>query len=272
MNPEPVAMETLHRFRLEAEVYDLRSLTAAIAAAERMPDAPPVHIKLDTGMHRLGFMESELPGLLTALRGQQALKVASILSHMVASEDPAHDGFTREQIASFTRMASAIGEVLGYRPFWHMANSAGIARWPEAHFDMVRLGIGLHGIGADAEETKTLMHTVSLRTPIAQLKQLNNGDTVGADDNSGGGQDALLSQTLSETGVYVVIATPFAPNRTGNYTLSLTRVTSAVAGLGEAELGASVAPARVVSLARAGKGELTHPRFAEFAARAVIER
>lgn len=103
------------------------------------------------------------------------------------------------------------------------------------------------------------------------LLNKNNGDTVGADDNSGGGQDALLSQTLSETGVYVVIATPFAPNRTGNYTLSLTRVISAVTGLGETE-GASVAPARVVSLARAGKGELTHPRFAEFAARAVIER
>lgn len=179
MNPEPVAMEILHRFRLEAEVYDMRSLSEAITTAERMPDAPPIHIKLDTGMHRLGFMESELPQLLAALRGQQALKVASILSHMVASEDPAQDDFTREQIASFTRMATAIGEVLGYKPLRHMANSAGIARWPQAHFDMVRVGIGLHGIGANAAETKQLMHTVSLRTPIAQLKQLNNGDTVG---------------------------------------------------------------------------------------------
>lgn len=179
MNPEPVAMETLHRFRLEAEVYDQRSLQEAITSAARMPDAPPVHIKLDTGMHRLGFMQSELPELLTALRGQRALKVASILSHMVASEDAAQDEFTREQIASFTRMATAIGEVLGYKPLWHMANSAGIARWPQAHFDMVRVGIGLHGIGASAAETKQLMHTVSLRTPIAQLKQLNNGDTVG---------------------------------------------------------------------------------------------
>ena len=179
MNPEPVAMETLHRFRLEAEVYDLRSLRDAMEAAQRMPDAPPVHIKLDTGMHRLGFTEAELPGLLDALRGLRTLKAASILSHMVASEEPAQDDFSRGQIATFTRMADAIDAVLGYKALRHMANSAGIARWPQAHFDMVRLGIGLHGIGSAEQETKRLLHTVSLRTPIAQLKRLTDGDTVG---------------------------------------------------------------------------------------------
>lgn len=179
MNPEPVAMETLHRFQLEAEVYDQRSLHEAIHAAELMADAPPVHIKLDTGMHRLGFVERELPELLDTLRDQRALKVASIFSHLVASEDPKEDEFTRGQIASFTRMANAIGEVLGYKPLWHMANSAGIARWPSAHFDMVRVGIGLHGIGADAKQTGQLLPVASLRTPIAQLKKLFAGDTVG---------------------------------------------------------------------------------------------
>lgn len=179
MNPEPVDMGTLHRFRLETEVYDQRSLREAITAAKRMEDAPPVHIKLDTGMHRLGFVERELPELLNTLRERGPLKVASILSHLVASEEPAQDDFTRAQIASFTHMATAIGAVLGYTPLWHMANTAGITRWPEAHFDMVRVGIGLHGIGANAEETAKLMPTVTLRTPIAQLKQLGNGDTVG---------------------------------------------------------------------------------------------
>lgn len=179
MNPEPVAMETLHRFQLEAEVYDMRSLREAIHAAELMPDAPPVHIKLDTGMHRLGFVEHELPELLGTLRDKRTLKVASIFSHLVASEDPQEDAFTRTQIAAFTRLATAIGEVLGYKPLWHMANSAGIARWPSAHFDMVRVGIGLHGIGADAKETTQLLPVASLRTPIAQLKTLNAGDTVG---------------------------------------------------------------------------------------------
>lgn len=179
MNPEPVDMGTLHRFRLETEVYDQRSLSEAITAAKRMDDAPPIHIKLDTGMHRLGFVESELPELLNTLGGRGPLKVASILSHLVASEEPAQDDFTRTQIATFTRMATAIGDVLGYKPLWHMANTAGIARWPEVHFDMVRLGIGMHGIGANAQETAKLMPTVTLRTPIAQLKQLHTGDTVG---------------------------------------------------------------------------------------------
>lgn len=179
MNPEPVSMETLHRFRLEAEVYDLRSLRDAIEAAQRMPDAPPVHIKLDTGMHRLGFTAEEVPPLLDALRDERALKVASILSHLVASEETAQDDFTREQLATFTRMADAIDAVLGYKPLRHTANSAGIARWPQAHFDMVRLGIGLHGVGVNAAESAQLWHTVTLRTVVAQVKHLHNGDTVG---------------------------------------------------------------------------------------------
>lgn len=179
MNPEPVAMETLHRFRLEAEVYDMRSLKEAIKAAQQMPDAPPVHIKLDTGMHRLGFTESELPELLNTLRERGPLHVASVLTHMVASEEPTQDDFTRQQITAFKRMADAIDAVLGYKPLRHMANSAGIARWPQAHFDMVRLGIGLHGIGATSEETARLQHTVTLRTVVAQVKHLRNGDTVG---------------------------------------------------------------------------------------------
>lgn len=179
MNPEPVDMGTLHRFRLEAEVYDERSLRAAIAASKQMPDAPPVHIKLDTGMHRLGFTEGELPALLNALRERGSLNVASILSHLVAAEEPAQDDFTRTQIAAFTHMADAIDAVLGHKPLRHMANSAGIERWPQAHFDMVRVGIGLHGIGATAEETAQLQHTVTLRTVVAQVKHLHSGDTVG---------------------------------------------------------------------------------------------
>lgn len=181
MNPEPVPYDVLHRFALEAEVYDLRSLHEAIHAAAHVKSAPPVHLKLDTGMHRLGFVDADLPQLLEALRDLKGLKVASILSHLAAADDPAQDGFTRTQIMVFTRMATAIGEVLGYKPLWHMANSAGIARWPQAHFDMVRLGIGLHGIGVDASETSQLLPAVALRSPIAQLKQLRDGDTVGYD-------------------------------------------------------------------------------------------
>jgi Alr-MurF fusion protein len=179
MNPEPVSMELLHRFRLEPEVYDERSLQEALRYAAVHRDAPPVHVKLDTGMRRLGFTEEELPQVIELLRQPKGLRVASILSHLAASEDPAHDGFTRSQIAGFTRMADAIDAALGYRPMRHIANSGGATRWKEAHFDLVRLGIGFFGIGVDAAETAQLQHAVALRTVIAQLKRAPEGATIG---------------------------------------------------------------------------------------------
>lgn len=179
MNPEPVSMELLHRFRLEPEVYDEGSLQEAIRYAALHRDAPPVHVKLDTGMRRLGFTEDELPQVIGLLREAKGLRVNSILSHLTASEDPAHDAFTRSQIAAFTRMADAIEAALGYRPLRHIANSAGATRWKEAQFDLVRLGIGLFGIGVDPRETAHLQHAVSLRTIIAQMKRAPEGATIG---------------------------------------------------------------------------------------------
>jgi alanine racemase len=172
-------METLHRFDLEPEVYDIRSLQAAMDYHRAAGSSPPVHLKLDTGMHRLGFGASELQQLCSHLLRYPALRVASILSHLAASENPDQDAFTRQQIATFSHMATEIGSALGYRPIWHLLNSGGISRWPSAHFDMVRVGIGLHGIGADDQETAQLMSVAALRTPIAQLKQLTQGETVG---------------------------------------------------------------------------------------------
>lgn len=179
MNPEPVPMDVLHRFRLEAEVYDERSLKEAIRFARLHPDAPPIHIKLDTGMRRLGFTEEEMPHLIAMLQEAGSLRIATILSHMAAAEDERHDTFTRAQVALFARMADAISSAIGYRPLLHMANSAGASRWKEAHFDMVRLGIGLQGIGVDARETSHLMHATTLRTVIAQLKPATDGTTIG---------------------------------------------------------------------------------------------
>ncbi len=179
MNPEPVPVDVLHRFRLEAEVYDERSLVEAIRFARDHADAPPVHIKLDTGMRRLGFAQEELPRLLELLRDARGLQVASLLSHLAASEDPRHDEFTRRQIADFAAMADAVTGVLGYRPLRHIANTAAVSRWPEAHLDMVRLGIGLHGIGASESETQSLRHAATLRTVIAQIKPTDDGTTIG---------------------------------------------------------------------------------------------
>ncbi|MFZ1332396.1 MAG: bifunctional UDP-N-acetylmuramoyl-tripeptide:D-alanyl-D-alanine ligase/alanine racemase [Flavobacteriales bacterium] len=179
MNPEPVPFEALHRFRLEAEVFDLRSLDEAERMIRQHSEAPPIHIKLDTGMHRLGFTANEVPELIDRLRKNKRLNVVGIFSHLAASEDPAYDAFTREQIALFKQMADSICGVLDNEPLRHIANTASISRFPEAQLDMVRLGIGLHGVASSAEEMAHLRTTTTLRSPIAQLKTLGVGDSVG---------------------------------------------------------------------------------------------
>ncbi|MCW5899560.1 MAG: bifunctional UDP-N-acetylmuramoyl-tripeptide:D-alanyl-D-alanine ligase/alanine racemase [Flavobacteriales bacterium] len=179
MNPEPVPFEVMRRFQLEAEVYDLHGLREADQHAGSDPAMPPIHLKLDTGMRRLGFAPEDLPALLEALRDARHLRVASILSHFSAADDPAQDDHTRQQLSTFLRMADAIAETLGYRPLRHIAHSAGTTRFPAARLDMVRLGIGLHGIGFDVNEQDLLRPVATLRTPVAQIKHLRAGDTVG---------------------------------------------------------------------------------------------
>lgn len=138
----------------------------------------PVHIKLDTGMHRLGFMTGEIPALLDFLREHGELKVKSVYSHLAAAEDPAEDVFTEGQIAMFERNASIISESLGYRPMWHVLNSAGIERFSAHQHDMVRLGIGIYGISA--LPGVKLQPVASLKVKVLQIKTLGPGDgTIG---------------------------------------------------------------------------------------------
>ncbi|MBL7962735.1 MAG: bifunctional UDP-N-acetylmuramoyl-tripeptide:D-alanyl-D-alanine ligase/alanine racemase [Flavobacteriales bacterium] len=178
MNPEPVPWSTLQRFNLEPVVYNERSLREAMAHTRDHAEAPPVHLKIDTGMHRLGFTPDEVPHLVNTLRDAHHLRAASIFSHLAASEAPEHDAFTREQIVQFSAAAEALCAVLPERPLLHLANSAAVKRFPEAQFNMVRLGIGLHGIGADATETALLRPAATLRSPIAQLRTVQPGESV----------------------------------------------------------------------------------------------
>jgi alanine racemase len=170
---------------LEPEIYSLERLhdylqAAQEAAADGAGPLPPLHLKLDTGMRRLGFAEDELPGLLTLLATHRAaLPVAGIMTHLAAADDPAHDDFTRQQLAAFRRMAAAIEAVLGYPALKHALNSAGIRRFPEAQLDMVRLGVGLYGVEAGAEDGDNLLPVSTLKTTISQIKTLPAGTTVG---------------------------------------------------------------------------------------------
>ena len=188
MNPAPDSFETLRHYRLEPEIYSFELLAEYLAAFDSpLPTphsplpAPKIHLKLDTGMRRLGFDEADLPALMAQLRQHAAhLPVASLMTHLATADDPQHDDFARQQLAAFRRMAAALEEALGHSVLKHALNSAGILRFPEAQFDMVRLGIGLYGVDASNTADPAALHPVSqLRTTISQIKTLPAGATVG---------------------------------------------------------------------------------------------
>ena len=182
MNPEASGMAAILAYHLEPEVYSLRSLNLLASATKRLKpstDLVKIHIKFDTGMHRLGFSKEELPGLISALRDYPEIRVASAFSHLVGSEDPNLDDFTRQQIHDFTEMAERLKKSIGYDFIRHIANSAGITRFPQAQFEMVRLGISLYGISADKNEQSALEPVTTLRTSVSQIINVKSGDSVG---------------------------------------------------------------------------------------------
>jgi alanine racemase len=187
MNPEVQGLDAMLYYKLEPEIYSFRVLRLfhEHAAKLRAPAQLPVniHIKLDTGMHRLGFEEQDLPQLLREISAAPQLRVASVFSHLAAADNAQLDGFTRQQIATFRRMAAQVGAACSYPVCRHLLNSAGISRFPDAQFDMVRLGIGLYGVGVDSDEQRQLQNVSTLKTVISQIKHIPAGDTVGYNRN-----------------------------------------------------------------------------------------
>lgn len=185
LSPDEQAFDSILKNKLEAEIYSARILHAFIDYVEhshlgKAPMQVPIHIKVDTGMHRLGFLPEDMPKVLERLAKTDALRVVSVLTHLVASGDTSHDDFTRQQIASFNRAADVLEEGLGYSVMRHVANTSAIVHWPEAHMDMVRLGVGLYGI--DMGNSGLKLEVVSrLVTTITQIKELKAGETVGYD-------------------------------------------------------------------------------------------
>ena len=169
----------LVKYNLEPSIPSLHALKVFNNGLEEMGvDEYPVHIALDTGMHRLGFMENELPALLDFLKNNRRIKVQSVYSHLAASDEPQHDEFTLGQIELYQKMASRIDAVLGYKPMHHILNTAGIERFIQYQFDMVRLGIGIYGISTT--EQSQLKPLASLTCKIIQTKELQPDDgTIG---------------------------------------------------------------------------------------------
>jgi alanine racemase len=179
MSPDATSFDRMIAWKLEPEIFNFRSLQLFINMARTLQVKNyPVHIKLDTGMHRLGFQPEDME-LLGQKLGHESLHVASIFSHLAASEDARQDAFTEQQATSFRSMCSSLEKALEYKPLKHICNSAAIARHPELHFDMVRLGLGLYGIDSSGALQNELKQISTLKTTIAQIKTVPAGDTVG---------------------------------------------------------------------------------------------
>ena len=179
MSPQESAFEAIIKHKLEPEIYSIEILKSFLNALTNFDLNYPIHIKLDTGMHRLGFDDVDIEGLLDLVHNTNKIKIVSVFSHLVASAEAEHDHFTQLQLDRFNVNSNRLIEVLGYKPTLHIANTSAISRWPNAQFDMVRLGIGLYGFDAGILNGKGLQTTMVLKTTVTQVKILSEGETVG---------------------------------------------------------------------------------------------
>ena len=182
MSPEVNSYDNIIKYHLEPEVFSFRNLSFIERAMENLalPEAHPlnVHIKLDTGMHRLGFSKDELPELIRRIQANPMLNVKSVFSHLATADNPAEDAFTLSQIHNFEEGSQMIVEAFPH-VLRHILNTAGISRFPQYQFDMVRLGIGLYGVPTCEADKGLLQPVVSLKTTINQIKHIPAGDSIG---------------------------------------------------------------------------------------------
>ena len=177
MDPEVAALDLIIENNLQPNIYSFQVLDDIIHAAEAKGlESLPVHIKIDSGMHRLGFYQEDMLKLIARLQGQKAVRVASVFSHLAGSDEAQFDAFTHEQANYFNTCATQLQSALKYPIIKHICNTAGIERFPEYHFDMCRLGIGLYGLSfAHA----TLRNVCTLKTTILSIKTVPANATIG---------------------------------------------------------------------------------------------
>ncbi len=178
MNPELGALGKIIEYKLEPEIYSFRMLDAFVKEAKRQGVTNyPVHVKIDTGMNRLGFLPAEVDDLIAAFQDQNQLMMRSVFTHLVGTDDPALDYFTEEQISRYKSSVEKIEKVFSYKIMKHALNSAGVERFPQYQFDMVRLGIGHYGVSA--VNHALLEEVCTLKTTILQIKTIPATETVG---------------------------------------------------------------------------------------------
>ena len=178
MNPELTAFKTMFDYKLEPEVYSFNLLNELIKSAEKEGVTNfPIHIKLDTGMHRLGFAPEDIPELIARLKRQTSVIPRSVFSHLVGSDSAQFDAFTRQQIETFEKASEELQAAFPHKILRHICNTAGIERYPGAQFDMVRLGLGLYGVNPFTNQM--IKNVSTLKTTILQIREVPQEDSVG---------------------------------------------------------------------------------------------
>lgn len=180
LHPQAVNFNILIENCLEPSIYNAKILNEfiATASAEKLKDYP-IHIKFNTGLNRLGFSESDVDTIISTVNKSTSVKIESVFSHLAASEDLNEKDFTLNQIKKFKNITENMTKQMGYKPLLHMCNTSGILNYPEAHFDMVRSGIGLYGFGNSEKENKNFKPIGTLKTIISQIHAIEKGESIG---------------------------------------------------------------------------------------------
>ncbi|AUC16351.1 alanine racemase [Tenacibaculum sp. SZ-18] len=180
LHPQIQNIKEIVKYRLEPNLYNFKIFEAFLNYAKDVPLMNyPIHIKFNTGLNRLGFWHTDIPNIVAQLKKSNNIVVQSIFSHLAASEDLNEQEFTVEQINNFAYIIKQIYAHLGYEPMIHILNTSGVVHFPQAQFDMVRVGIGLYGFSNTAKETTELKNTHSLKSIISQIHNVQPGETVG---------------------------------------------------------------------------------------------
>ncbi|MBX9890233.1 MAG: bifunctional UDP-N-acetylmuramoyl-tripeptide:D-alanyl-D-alanine ligase/alanine racemase [Amoebophilaceae bacterium] len=205
MHPTGNYFDAVIKYKLEPEIYSLALLEALCQAAATSPlHTIPIHIKLETGMHRLGIEATDIAAMVALLQQTPNLQIVSIFSHLAASQDPKQDTFTQLQAEKLQQLTQYITDQLGINPLKHLLNTNGIIRFPQWQLDMVRLGIGLYGVGTPYKTDLIPAHT--LKTTISQIKSIKKGESIGYD------RKAIAKQAITIATIPIGYADGFSRN------------------------------------------------------------
>ena len=180
LHPQTVNFKTLIERCLEPSLYNLKILKEFIAVASQEKQSNyPVHIKFNTGLNRLGFHNNDIDDVVSEFKKTNSIVAKSVFSHLAASEDLSEQEFTIQQIERFKTITKKFTQKIGYKPMLHICNTSGVLNYPEAHFDMVRTGIGLYGFGNSKQEDKHFTPIATLKSVISQIHHIEKGESVG---------------------------------------------------------------------------------------------